>query len=97
MMRRRAVVEELVALGAAVHTCSNHEAELCEQLKQWEARGLQVTGSLCDISSQGQRENLVREVTDRFCGKIDILVSLVPNSYSPCSKIIVIIDFFRYI
>ncbi|RLN41822.1 uncharacterized protein C2845_PM01G10510 [Panicum miliaceum] len=73
----RAVVEELAALGAAVHTCSRKEEELGERMKEWEARGFRVTGSVCDLSARDQRERLLREVTDRFGGKLDILVNNV--------------------
>uniref|UniRef100_A0ACD5WZS0 Uncharacterized protein n=1 Tax=Avena sativa TaxID=4498 RepID=A0ACD5WZS0_AVESA len=71
----RAVVEELAALGAAVHTCSRKEAELAERLKEWEAKGFHVTVSVCDLSVREQREHLVRDVGDRFGGKLDILGS----------------------
>ena len=74
-MRRRAVVEELAALGATVHTCSRKEAELGERLKEWEAKGFSVTTSVCDLSVRDQRERLVSEVAERFGGKLDILVS----------------------
>jgi Tropinone reductase 1 len=74
-MRRRAVVEELAALGAAVHTCSRKELELGERLKEWEAKGFRVTTSVCDLSVRDQRERLVGEVAERFGGKLDILVS----------------------
>uniref|UniRef100_A0A0E0CYK5 Tropinone reductase I n=1 Tax=Oryza meridionalis TaxID=40149 RepID=A0A0E0CYK5_9ORYZ len=73
----RAVVEELAALGAAVHTCSRNEAELGERLKEWEARGFRVTVSVCDLSARDQRERLIRDVANRFGGKLDILVNNV--------------------
>ena len=68
-------MEELAALGAAVHTCSRKEEELGERIKEWEARGFRVTGSVCDLSARDQRERLLREVADHFGGKLDILVS----------------------
>ncbi|XP_047090114.1 tropinone reductase homolog At5g06060-like isoform X3 [Lolium rigidum] len=71
----RAVVEELAALGAAVHTCSRKEAELAERLKEWEAKGFRVTVSVCDLSVREQRERLVRDAGDRFGGKLDILIN----------------------
>ncbi|CAN6372175.1 unnamed protein product [Urochloa humidicola] len=71
----RAVVEELVALGAAVYTCSYDEEELSERLKEWQAMDLRVAGSFCDVSVPEQRERLLREVADHFGGKLDILVS----------------------
>ena len=75
MSCRRAVVEELAALGATVHTCSRKAEELGERIKEWEARGFRVTGSVCDLSERDQRERLLREVADRFGGKLNILVS----------------------
>ncbi|KAK3151163.1 hypothetical protein QOZ80_3AG0242520 [Eleusine coracana subsp. coracana] len=62
-----AVVEELAALGAAVHTCSRKEAELGDRLKEWEAKGFRVTGSVCDVSVREQRERLLSDVAERFC------------------------------
>jgi Tropinone reductase 1 len=75
---RRAVVEELAALGAAVHTCSRNKAELDERLKEWEAKGFRVTGSVSDVSLRDQRELLLRDVADRYAGKLDILVIRSP-------------------
>ncbi|CAO2141842.1 unnamed protein product [Urochloa humidicola] len=71
----RAVVEELVALGAAVYTCSCDEDELSERLEEWQAMDLRIAGSVCDVSVPEQRERLLREVADHFGGKLDILVS----------------------
>ncbi|CAN6381102.1 unnamed protein product [Urochloa humidicola] len=73
----RAVVQELVALGASVYTCSWDEQELSERLKEWKAKDLPITGSVCDVSVQEQRERLLREVADHFGGKLDILVSTI--------------------
>ncbi|CAL4988591.1 unnamed protein product [Urochloa decumbens] len=71
----RSVVEELVALGATVYTCSWEEEELDQRLKEWEARGVPVTGSVCDVSVQDQRERLILDVSSHFGGKLDILVN----------------------
>ena len=104
---RRAVVEELAALGAAVHTCSRKEAELGERLKEWEARGFRGTTSVCDLSVREQRERLIGDVAERFGGKLNILVSwnqiassflffLVPSIYHihPSEMQYCIIGFF---
>jgi Tropinone reductase 1 len=69
-----AVVDELAALGAAVHTCSRKEAELGERLREWEGKGFRVTGSVCDVSVREQRERMLREVAGLYGGKLDILV-----------------------
>ncbi|KAF8718778.1 hypothetical protein HU200_025080 [Digitaria exilis] len=53
-----------------------NEEELGERVKEWEARGFRVTGSVCDLSARDQRERLLREVADRFGGKLDILFLL---------------------
>jgi Tropinone reductase 1 len=58
-----------------VYTCSLEEKELGELLKEWLAMDLPVAGSVCDVSVRDQRERLLREVTDHFGGKLDILVS----------------------
>ncbi|KAG0528960.1 hypothetical protein BDA96_05G057000 [Sorghum bicolor] len=83
----RAVVEELAALGAAVHTCSRNEAELRDRLAEWEAAaktnggGGVVTGSVCDVSARDQRERLLRDVAERFGGKLNILVNNVGTNF----------------
>ncbi|KAJ0987808.1 hypothetical protein J5N97_006164 [Dioscorea zingiberensis] len=72
----KAVVEELAAFGAAVHTCSRNEAQLTESLKLWADKGLhRVTGSVCDVSSRAQRQNLIAEVSSIFGGKLNILIN----------------------
>ncbi|XP_022139331.1 tropinone reductase homolog At5g06060 [Momordica charantia] len=73
----RAVVEELAALGASVHTCSRNEAELNRCLKEWEGKGFVVRGSVCDASSRTHRERLMQEVESAFNGRLNILVNNV--------------------
>lgn len=72
---RYAIVEELGGLGAKVYTCSRTEAELSECLSQWERKGLQVAGSVCDVSRRAEREELINKVSSQFNGKLNILVS----------------------
>jgi len=64
------VVEELAALGAAVHTCARNESELRARLAEWDAwhGGGVVTGSVCDVSVREQRERLVADAAARFGG-----------------------------
>ncbi|KAJ6820089.1 tropinone reductase-like protein-like isoform X1 [Iris pallida] len=70
-----AIVEELAALGAIVHTCSLDEAELNKCLKEWEKVGFSITGSVCDVSSRSEREKLMEMVSSTFQGKLNILVN----------------------
>jgi len=72
---RYAIVEELAGLGATVHTCSRNEVDINKCVHEWEAKGFQVTGSVCDISSRPQREELINTVSHQFHGKLNILVS----------------------
>ncbi|CAD6252920.1 unnamed protein product [Miscanthus lutarioriparius] len=71
-----AIVEELAAFGARVHTCSRNAAELEECRWRWaEEKGLQVTVSVCDVAVHAEREALMDTVTDVFAGQLDILVN----------------------
>lgn len=72
---RYAIVEELAALGAVVHTCSRNQAEINERLQEWQSKGFKVSGSVCDLSSREQREKLMETVSSVFYGKLNILVS----------------------
>lgn len=75
-----AVVEELAELGAIVHTCARHEADLDECLREWKMKGFKVTGSICDASSRGEREMLMDKVSALFNGKLNILINNVGTS-----------------
>jgi Tropinone reductase 1 len=72
-----AIVEELAGFGATVHTCSRNEADLNECLSEWRKKGLQVTGSVCDVSSPAQREKLISTASTLFHGKLNILINNV--------------------
>ncbi|XP_052482565.1 tropinone reductase homolog At1g07440-like isoform X1 [Gossypium raimondii] len=72
-----AIVEELAGFGAIVHTCSRTETELNNCLLEWKAKGFRVTGSVCDVSDQTQRENLLNTVSSEFNGKLNILINNV--------------------
>ncbi|XP_030964333.1 tropinone reductase homolog At5g06060-like isoform X2 [Quercus lobata] len=72
-----AVVEELASLGASVHTCSRDEAQLNVCLHEWKTKGFRVTGSVCDVASQAQREELISTVSSLFNGKLNILINNV--------------------
>ncbi|KAI3473193.1 hypothetical protein Pfo_030485 [Paulownia fortunei] len=70
-----AIVEELAGFGATIYTCSRNQAELSERLQEWEAKGFKVKGSVCDLSSRTQREELMKNVSSAFDGKLNILVN----------------------
>lgn len=70
-----AIVEELVAFGATVHTCTENESQLNNCLQRWESLKHPVTGSVCDVSSQAEREKLMERVSSLFNGKLDILIN----------------------
>ncbi|CAN6556634.1 unnamed protein product [Malus baccata var. baccata] len=72
-----AIVEELAGLGAIVHTCSRNEVDLNDCLSQWEKKGFQVTGSVCDVVSKTQREELINKVSSLFDGKLNIFINNV--------------------
>ncbi|XP_055809140.1 tropinone reductase 1 [Solanum dulcamara] len=70
-----AIVEELANFGARVYTCSRNEKELQECLEIWRKNGLKVEGSVCDLLSHTEREKLMKNVTNVFDGKLNILVN----------------------
>ncbi|EXB36737.1 Tropinone reductase-like protein [Morus notabilis] len=70
-----AIVEELAGLAAAVHTCSRTQTDVHERVKEWESKGYKVTGSVCDLTSCAQREELIKTVSSTFNGKLNILVN----------------------
>ncbi|KAF3443469.1 hypothetical protein FNV43_RR13151 [Rhamnella rubrinervis] len=69
-----AIVEELLALGARVHTCCRNVGELDTCLQDWKALGFGITGSVCDVSKRAQREELMETVSPLFHGKLNILM-----------------------
>jgi Tropinone reductase 1 len=73
-----AVVEELAAFGARVHTCSRSAADLEECRRRWAEKGLAaVTTSVCDVAVRADREQLMDTVKETFDGKLDILVRAI--------------------
>ncbi|XP_010037803.2 tropinone reductase homolog At5g06060 [Eucalyptus grandis] len=70
-----AIVAELAGLGASVHTCSRNEKELNERVEEWRGKGFQVSGSVCDLTCNTQKEALVKTVSSVFDGKLNILVN----------------------
>ncbi|GKV08052.1 hypothetical protein SLEP1_g19739 [Rubroshorea leprosula] len=72
-----AIVEELAAFGARVHTCSRNETQLNDCLNEWKKKGFNVTGSVCDVSSKAEREKLIETISSLFGGKLNILINNV--------------------
>ncbi|RXH90436.1 hypothetical protein DVH24_035200 [Malus domestica] len=70
-----AVVEELAGLGATVHMCARNGELLHERIQEWKSKGFEVSGSVCDLTSKDQREELIRTVSSVFDGKLNILAS----------------------
>ncbi|GLT92591.1 hypothetical protein SLE2022_104220 [Rubroshorea leprosula] len=70
-----AIVEELAELGAVVYTCSRNQTELNNRLQEWQSKGLKVKGSVCDLASIEQRQELIETVSSVFDGKLNILVN----------------------
>ncbi|XP_028059049.1 tropinone reductase homolog At2g29260, chloroplastic-like [Camellia sinensis] len=72
---RHANMEELTGLGVKVHTCARHETKLKRCLGDWEDERFGVTGSVCDVSSCLQLEELMDSISFVFNGKLNILVN----------------------
>ncbi|KAI0498354.1 hypothetical protein KFK09_021595 [Dendrobium nobile] len=71
----QAIVEELASLGAKVHTCARNQEDLDKSLQHWQSLKLNVTSSVCDVSSRAEREKLMELVSSLFQGKLNILVN----------------------
>ncbi|KAL8148673.1 hypothetical protein AgCh_005873 [Apium graveolens] len=69
------IVEELAGFGASIYTCSRNQKDLDQRLEEWTIKGFKVTGSVCDLQSPSQREQLMKSVASEFGGKLNILVN----------------------
>ncbi|KAL0667402.1 hypothetical protein Bca4012_030106 [Brassica carinata] len=67
-----AIVEELAGFGAKIHVCDISETLLNHSLSEWVKKGFQVSGSVCDVTSRPERENLMQKVSTLFNGKLNI-------------------------
>jgi Tropinone reductase 1 len=72
---RKAIVDELLGLGASVYTCARREEDITSCIKEWKGAGLSAYGSACDVTDAPAREELFQKVAQAFDGKLDILVS----------------------
>ncbi|XP_020590157.1 tropinone reductase-like isoform X2 [Phalaenopsis equestris] len=84
----QAIVEELARHGAKVHTCARNQKELDKSLEHWQSLKLDVTASVCDVSSRAEREKLMETVSSLFQGKLNILVNNAgTNIHKPAIEI----------
>ncbi|XP_020590161.1 tropinone reductase-like [Phalaenopsis equestris] len=84
----QAIVEELARHGAKVHTCARNQKELDKSLEHWQSLKLDVTASVCDVSSRAEREKLIETVSSLFQGKLNILINNTGTSvYKPAIEI----------
>lgn len=67
-------MEELAGLGVSVYTCARSQETLQTSLESWRQAGLQVQGSVCDLSVRQAREELFGRVRAHFGDSLDILV-----------------------
>ncbi|XP_010414401.1 PREDICTED: tropinone reductase homolog At2g29310-like isoform X2 [Camelina sativa] len=74
---RYAIVDELASFGARIHVCDISETLLTKSLSEWEKKGFQVSGTVCDVSSRPEREKLMQTISSLFDGKLNILVNNV--------------------
>ncbi|KAL0670761.1 hypothetical protein Bca4012_033465 [Brassica carinata] len=74
---RYAIVEELASFGARIHVCDISKTLLNQSLSEWEKKGFQVSGSVCDVTSRPERETLIQKVSSLFDGKLNIFVNNV--------------------
>ncbi|CDY45433.1 BnaA05g12680D [Brassica napus] len=72
-----AIVEELGGFGAKIYVCDISETLLNKSLSEWEKKGFQVSGSVCDVTSRPERETLMQKVSTLFNGKLNIFVNNV--------------------
>ncbi|XP_020590160.1 tropinone reductase-like isoform X5 [Phalaenopsis equestris] len=85
---RQAIVEELARHGAKVHTCARNQKELDKSLEHWQSLKLDVTASVCDVSSRAEREKLIETVSSLFQGKLNILINNTgTNVHKPAFEI----------
>ncbi|KAK1400623.1 Tropinone reductase [Heracleum sosnowskyi] len=69
------IVEELAGFGASIYTCWRSQKDLDQRLQEWKSKGYVVSGSVCDLQSPSQRDQLMKSVASEFCGNLNILVN----------------------
>jgi Tropinone reductase 1 len=85
-------VEELAGLGVSVYTCARSAESLQSSLESWRQAGLQVHGSVCDLSVREAREALFRAVRGHFGDALDILVRATHTLPCPCHSLLTLLS-----
>ncbi|KAL1805269.1 hypothetical protein ACET3Z_028337 [Daucus carota] len=70
-----AIVEELARFGAQIYVCSRNQKDIDKCLEEWKNKEFTVTGSVCDLKSRSEHEELMKSVASAFNGKLNILVN----------------------
>jgi Tropinone reductase 1 len=73
----RSAVKEFCELGAEVIFCARNADEVQAMESEFKGLGLLVHGFAADITQSGDRESLIRQASELFGGKLDILVNNV--------------------
>jgi len=69
-----AIAERLGLEGASVVVSSRKQKNVGEAVEKLRAKGIDVLGVACHVSSRDQRRDLIQKTVDKY-GRIDILVS----------------------
>ncbi|XP_062161093.1 tropinone reductase-like 3 [Alnus glutinosa] len=68
------IAERLGLEGASVVVSSRKQKNVDEAVEKLKARGIEVLGVVCHVSSAEQRKNLIDKTVQRY-GKVDVVVS----------------------
>lgn len=69
-----AIVETLARTGAHVEFCGRHIETVRLHEESWRLKGLDVVGSVCDVTSESDVDQYVKDIVARS-GRIDYLVN----------------------
>lgn len=70
----KAIVEELLALGAEVFFVSRNQIEIDNQISFYLRNNLKASGIKCDVTNKSDRENLVKAIKKKW-KSLDILIN----------------------
>jgi tropinone reductase I len=69
-----AIAEEILNLGGSVYIVARDDSLIQERIEKWEQKGFDADGSVCDITSLIDMEELVRKVENKW-KSLDILIN----------------------